>query len=317
MRKTKLFLSLALAALLLISCAACAQNTTPAVSSGSNLTPVEQAQPAETPAGNGDAAFTSGGYTLTVPQEIKDLVAVDTQNLERGMLFSVSEIASVEAAEKNGYGPESGLGWVCGVSKVTTDELHELLCGDMSGLDVFAQDEDGNFFLLCHPTDVRIEREGQITEADMKQWGSLNDWASDRLLTEFINDNPGLYRAWRGNSELEIYLNRIAWTDEKFFLTSLDHGEADPSKLDKLPYLEDLLNGPTVEWLDGEAPDGEYLVLTLPDEDVRIDFFSADYDVVRIVTAGEYENLYRVTYGYGSSIGERMRAWYGDLVAAQ
>ena len=50
---------------------------------------------------------------------------------------------------------------------------------------------------------------------------------------------------------------------------------------------------------------------------MRIDFFSADYDVVRIVTAGEYENLFRVTYSEGLSIGERMRAWYGDLVAAQ
>ena len=316
MRKTKLFLSLALAALLLISCAACAQNTTPPVSSGSNLTPAETT-PAETPAGNGDADFSSGGYTLTVPQEIKDLVAVDTQNLEGGMLFSVSEIASVEAAEKNGYGADSGLGWLCGVAKVTTDELHELLCGDMSGRDVFAQDEDGNFFLLCRPTDVRIEREGQITDADMQQWSKLNAWVTDVLPTDFINSNGGLYRAWRGNSELEIYLNRIAWTDVNYYLTSLDKGQVDPTKLDKAPYVEDLLKDPNVEWLDGEAPDGEYLVLTFPEEDVRIDFFSADYDVVRIVTSGEYENLFRVTYSEGLSIGERMRAWYGDLVAAQ
>ena len=48
-----------------------------------------------------EKTYTNGGMTLTVPDKYAELVQVETpENDEKGMLFSLSEIESLEAAKK-------------------------------------------------------------------------------------------------------------------------------------------------------------------------------------------------------------------------
>ena len=323
MLKLKNTVCAVLALLLLLACAACQAHTDPVLSSDPVETTPTQPAPVETtpeepaesaPAETAQNTLVNGAYRLTLPEEYAELLLTQTEGLENGMLFSVSEKASVEAGEKNHPGEDWGAGWLFSIGAMTETELNQALCYDMSGREVFAQDGNGTYYLIYHPTDVRIEREGDITDADMEQWSTLNNWAFEQVPAAFIAENAGLSAAGRGNSELEIYLNRAAWLEgETFTLTTLDYGTATPDAASAAAHLPGLLDGLTVEWQDGEAPDGEYLVMTFPEEDVRIDFFKGNHDVVRIVTGGSYETLYHCTYASGESIYERMDAWYMEF----
>ena len=62
---------------------------------------------------------------------------------EPDLLFSVYEKASVEAAARMGA-ENTGEGWLFGIARVSERRLHELLCGDMSGVEVFAREGDGS-----------------------------------------------------------------------------------------------------------------------------------------------------------------------------
>ena len=92
--------------------------------------------------------YENGGMKLTVPLEYDELLVIETpRNNPSGILFSVSEKASVEAAKAQGY---ENAGWLFSIGTVTEDALHEALCYDMSGAEVFAKNTDGQ-----HPTDMR------------------------------------------------------------------------------------------------------------------------------------------------------------------
>lgn len=323
MLKLKKTVCAVLALLLLLACAACQAHTDPVLSSDPVETTPTQPAPVETtpeesaesaPAETAQNTLVNGAYRLTLPEEYAELLLARTEGLEEGMLFSVSEKASVEAGEKNHPGEDWGAGWLFSIGAMTEAELNQALCYDMSGREVFAQDGNGTYYLIYHPTDVRIEREGDITDADMEQWSTLNNWAFEQVPAAFIAENAGLTAASRGNSELEIYLNRAAWLEgEVFTLTTLDNGTVTPDAASAAAHLPAILEGLTVEWQDGEAPDGEYLVMTFPEEDVRIDFFKGNHDVVRIVTGGSFETLYHCTYASGESLYDRMQAWYMEF----
>ena len=96
-------------------------------------------------ASDGPAVFENQGLKLTVPAEYADLVIVKTD--EPDMLFSVYEKASVEAAARSGSGDNSGEGWLFGIRRVGERQLQELLCEDMSGVEVFAREGDGSAYL--------------------------------------------------------------------------------------------------------------------------------------------------------------------------
>ena len=325
MLKLKKTLCAALSLMLLLACAACQAHTDPVVNTNPTETTSSQPSPAETTAepaapivvdsaASAPLKLVNGAYRLTLPEEYAELLLTQTEGLENGMLFSVSEKASVEAGEKNHPGEDWGAGWLFSIGAMTEAELNQALCYDMSGREVFAQDGNGTYYLIYHPTDVRIEREGDITDADMEQWSTLNNWAFEQVPAAFIAENAGLTAASRGNSELETWLNRAAWLEgETFTLTTLDYGTVTPDAASAAAHLPAILEGLTVEWQDGEAPDGEYLVMTFPEEDVRIDFFKGNHDVVRIVTGGSFETLYHCTYASGESLYDRMQAWYMEF----
>ena len=264
-----------------------------------------------------DLVLTGGELTLTIPADKAALVIAEApEGDENGVLFTVSEKASVEAAQAR-ENPYDGAGWLFAIRKVTGENLQEMLCYDMSGMAPFAKDAEDGYYLFCTPTDVRIEREGEITEEDIAQWTALNAWAAD-IPAAFLEAN-GLEPFTRGNSELEITLNRILCGLETYAISTLEFLTLEPGETDPAPFIEKLLEG-TYTYADGEeAPDGEYVVLQLPEENTRFDFFFAPdgQNLIRKVVAmedEEYEVLYKVEFADDTTANDVMSDWY-DAIA--
>ena len=288
--KTRLFL-LFLCSALILSAAGC--------SSGE---PEKAPEPAAADSASGEEVFENEGLRLPVSEDMRDAVIVKTD--EAGRIFSVYEKASVEAAERlraaeAGTDPgNTGEGWLFGIELVNEAQLHEMLCSDMSGADVFARTADGGAYLYLHPTDVRMVRDGDDAygEQDRAAWAAATEWAAG-MPGRLVEENAlTAYR--RSNTELDMVLARILYRgDVHYELTSLAHGTFTPNAAEAAPCMEALADL-TYEYADAsQTPDGEYIVMNLPDEDTRFDFFlGGDGSYVRKVR-GDYEELYRAEGG--------------------
>lgn len=283
-------------------------------------TTTEAEAPAETEAAEtADATYTNKGYTLTIPAKYDDLLFTTTPE-EEGVLFMCSEIASIEAAENQGMELD-GVGMLFRIQ--TTDEatLNEMLCSDMSGVEPFATDGNGTYFLYVHPTDVRLVRDNYDDPDGMAMWTELNEWAAT-VPDTFLKDNAQLTAAKYGNTELDMYLARIAFgKDVNYVLSTTEFLELEPKDVDPAPYLEKLRNNVTYEPVDEEAPDGEYIVLNFPDDKIRFDFFYSEEKVnyVRQVWGenDEWEQVYKANFEDSSiNAAQVMQEWYDALAVA-
>ncbi len=260
-----------------------------------------------------DIVLSTDGLQLTIPAEFAELVIAEAPAGD--LLFSVSEKASVEAAKALGESADSGAGWLFGIRRISEDELHEMLCYDMSGREVMASDKNGDYYLFCHPTDVRMVRENtENMYEDMDQWSALNEWAWS-LLEGFIKENPGLQAEHRGNSSLEMDLYRILWRPGwNYTVSAPDYGTLDPKDLDATDFVCKLTEGVRYEYTDGgEAPDGEYVRIEFPDSDERFDFFLMEggENYIRQVWSEGYEVLYKATFEDPSvKAGKVAYEWY-------
>ena len=318
MKASKIVICLLLAAVMCLSLFACAkkdkaEETKPAEDTQNAETAKTEPEPSPEPEPK-DLVLEKDGYKLTIPAKYAELVVTDSVGGENE-LFAVSEKASVEAASY------AGAGWLCSISTMSEDELHEALCNDMSGREVFAKNAEGTYFVLNHPTDVRLERK---TSEEMQKaaeiWSELNEWAHGTVPESFIAENSGLEECSFGNSTIEIYLNRVLYMpDDKFTFTSLDYGTLNVDLTAPAYYANMLLKDATFEYVDSkETPDGEYFVLRNKDmgENERIDFFKADGNYVRRVV-DDFEELYKVTYKDDSvKINEIVTEWNKDLAKA-
>lgn len=268
-----------------------------------------------------DLVLENDGLKLTIPAEFAGALLTETPTAEaEGMLFSVSEKASVEAAKARGVEEDAGPGWLFGIGRVGEAKMQEMLCNDMSGAHLFATDGKGTYYLLYHPTDVRIERSGELTEADMEQWTKLNE-LGPYVQDGFIKDN-GLTAFTRGNSAVEIYLYRLCYQEDvKYELTFLTHGALSPEGVDKTPYLTKLLDGVSVRYVSededvGMDTDGEYLIINFPEEETSLRFFRSGKNYVCIAN-GETETLFKLAYETGETVSsEVVQEWYDALAAA-
>ena len=242
------------------------------------------------------------GLKLSVPAEIAGKLVIEIPDgEEKNMFFSVSEKASVEAAKAQGE-TWSGAGWLFSIGSVDEKTYHEMLCRDMSGVQVFAKDADGNYYMYYHPTDVRLVREDySYMDEELKAWGELNEWAGSMRET-FIEDN-GLTAEKHGNTMLDIYLARLMYQDDvNYTVSTTEFGPMEPKGVKAAEYIEPLFNGATFKYQpDEEAPDGQYVVLNFPDDDVRFDFFFLD---------GK-ENYIRMVWG-NDQFEELMLAEFAD-----
>ena len=279
-------------------------------------TPAETETPADAAA---DAVYTNEGFTLTVPAKYDDLLFTTTPE-EDGMLFMCSEIASIKAAQEQGRDID-GAGWLFSIQKTDEASLNQMLCEDMSGVQPFATDGNGNYFLFCSPTDVRLIRDNLDDPEDMELWTELNEWAASVPGT-FLSENPQLTAAKFGNTDVDMHLARIAFDDDvNYTISTLEFLELEPKDVDPAPYLEKLRSNVTYERVDEEAPDGEYVVLAFPDENVRFDFFFAEdgRNYIREVWGDdpEWEQLYKANFDDKSiDATEVMAEWYDALAVA-
>lgn len=311
MKNLKSVLSMLLALALCLSFCACSNQT-----NNNNA--------AETPDAAGQT-FENGGTKLQIPAEYLELVELRTDDPDgTGELFSVSEKASLEAARKMHPDNVDGIGWLFSVRKTDEAGYINTITSDMSGVDVIGKDAAGNYYLLCTPTDVRFEREDMSNyntgSEDFQQWSKLCEWAAS-VKTSFCEDN-GLTPITLTNTEVDIYLNRLAYlgVDDALFRT-LDYGDQPLNKIDSSEYLQKLLDGLTIERLEyaedenslTQAPDGEYYCLTLPTDDVRIDFFKADGTMVRVVNGWGGAQLFRANKDCTAIVAQ----WLEALSAAE
>ena len=286
------------------------------------------------PAGNGpDAGMTcayaqtdqqqykNGDMTLLIPEAYDKLLTAEIEK-DRigGVLFRVSEKASIDAAKHLSYNTR-GAGWIFSIGRVDEGRRRELLCGDMSGAEIFARDANGQCYVYYHPTDVRYMRENnEAMKRDQAQWTMLNEWAWSSVRTDFIRDNS-LETAAYDNSEVGIAIARAAYKpDVRYTVSTTQYGPIEPKNFDAAPFAELLLENAVYERTDAETPDGEYVVLAFPDEGLRYDFFKLqDHEnYVREVRPDGTETLYKAIFFYGSTRASvAMQEWYDALAAQQ
>ena len=264
-------------------------------------------------------SYTNDGLILNIPAEYDSLVQVTTTDENGdGTCFSVSELASLEWGEKLHPGEDWGDGWLFGIGRIDEDALHEMLCYDMSGAIPFASDENGSYFVFYHPTDVRFVRESYDIDPDnpdWEQWGELNEWAWTMQDTFAADNSLTLCRFT--NTSADMCLAQVAYMDEPYTLTALDYGTLTPDGLDVSFFPDMLLDGVTFEMVDNsQRPDGEYIILELPQTGEQLEFFLADGNYVREVYDGE-ETLYQASYSDGGTDTAMVaRQWYDTLAEA-
>ena len=314
-----------LAALMVLTLAACAATGTGTNEQGVKIAgeSLDVNGVALRPDGEAAQIYENGGMKLLIPLEYNSLLVIETpQNNPAGILFSVSEKASVEAAKAQGY---ENAGWLFSIGTVTEDALHEALCYDMSGAEVFAKNTDGQhpadmrYYMYYHPTDVGFVRESyDDIDDDMAQWTALNEWAAT-VPDTFLAENSGLTPEKHGNTSLDMYLARVAYLDGvNYTVSTTEYGPMDGSGFDAARYVDRLTNGVTFELANNdETPDGEYVVLSFPEDDVRFDFFLAEgrENCIRQVWSDGYTQLYRAVYADSTTnAGSIMSEWYNALV---
>jgi hypothetical protein len=112
---------------------------------------------------------------------------------------------------------------------------------------------------------------------------------------------------------LHAHLANLAETP--YTLATTEYDVMDPTQLDPEMFVE-LLNAMKIEKTDEEAPEGEYIVLTFPEENIRFDFFLAEGKeyLFRLVNADETEEMFKaIPPENAANINEVMAAWSDSL----
>ena len=321
--KKKSALSVALAAVMVLSLTACAatgeNSSEGAAISGESL---DINNIALRPEGEAASIYKNNGMTLLIPLEYNELLLTETpENDENGILFTVSEIASIEADQAQG-GSVEGAGWLFSIGVISEIQLYDMLCSDMSGMDVFARDADGTYYVYYHPTDVRMVRENYDDEDSIEQWTTLNEWAWSKVRDSFVAENDGLIAETFGNADLDIYLARAAFAaGTAYALSPSTWRPVTANGVYAGPYVMRLIRNAQVEALDNETtsvPDGAYIFLNFPNDDMRFDFFLAEgsENIYRQVWSGN-EQLFRINFADGATkASEIMQEWYDALAEA-
>ena len=320
MKKKQVFLLALMMLALFMLCGCGAKQETSISSSGDPVTVNDLALRPEGEAGH---LYEYDGLKLLIPLEYDELLLTETpQTGAEARLFSVSEKASVEAAKATGLDYE-GAGWLFSIERIDEATLRDLLCNtDLSGTEVFARDDLGRYYLYRHPTDVRYVRgDNEAMAADQEIWTALNQWAWNSVRETFLRENPELIADTRGSTSLELALAQIAYkSGTRYSVSTTEYGPIEPAEdtFDAAPWLEKLMTNVRYEPIGlSEAPDGEYVVLSLPDEELRFDFFLAEgkENLIREVHGDEEIALYQAGFADDSKASAVMLDWYDALVA--
>lgn len=138
----------------------------------------------------GATIYTFGDLQVPVPTEYLDALVIETDleawNTHWTPLISFSERASVEAGQLDHPGEDWGDGWLCTVARLDRIGFEDWASSAESGMTLFAKDENGIYYLMMRPTDVRLYRAGdRFDDAGLDEWETLNVWA-DALGGEIV-----------------------------------------------------------------------------------------------------------------------------------
>ncbi len=186
---------------------------------------------------NDSTFYTCEGYRLEVPNKYKDALLTTTiYDKYEGVLFSVSEKKSVEESRAAGMNYD-GMGWLFSIGKVNENQLNEMLCYDMSGVEIFAKDISGMYYVYRHPTDVRYHRSTiEEMKEDQAKWTELVQWGYKDVRDEFVKNNPGLVSVTFNNDEV-MDSWRSAMTAYKGY--SEGNYETSPAWVQRLPEAQE------------------------------------------------------------------------------
>ena len=312
----KKFFAFVLSLTLALCLAACGQADKP------QSEPLETTSPPSPVSTSERHAYTSRGLTFVVPDEYVDLLIVDMpQEDEDGTVFSVFEKASYEAGVTDGHDESEWRdGWLFTLSQINRAALDEMMTRDMSGVEVFARDSKGNYYVFLHPTDVRFYRSSEFNESDTAQWTELNEWAFNKVQDSLIAENKDLAGYTVTNTELDIYLARLACGDDiAYTISTSEFGPLTPDGVDAAPYVARLRKNAMFVYSDESVvPDDEVIALDFYDDGVRFEFFYSDgYEYVRRIYDVGYEKLYRAYHDGAVQATDILREWYDALTEAQ
>ena len=320
MKKKQMFLSTLVIMVLFMLCGCGSKQEMSISGSGDSITVNDLAL---RPDGEAGHLYENDGLKLLIPLEYDELLITEMPQTDaEARLFSVSEKASVEAAKATNLGYE-GAGWLFSIERIDEATLRDLLCNtDLSGKEVFARDTQGRYYLYCHPTDVRYVRENnEAMAADQEIWTMLNEWAWSKVRESFLRENPELIAETRGSTSLDLALAHIAYkSGTRYSVSTTEYGpvEADAEDFDASPWLEKLMTNVRYEFAElSEAPDGEYVVLSVPDENLRFDFFLSEgkENLIREVHGDEEIALYQASFADDTKASAVVQDWYEALVA--
>ena len=132
-------------------------------------------------------------------------------------------------------------------------------------------------------------------------------WAEGTETANISQDDP-----------LHAHLKTLG--DTPYTISMTEYGTLEPKGFDPTTYIS-LLQDMQVESAGiGEAPDGEYVVLAFPEENIRFDFFLAfpEKNLFRLVEADGNEILYQAFPPEDRAcISGVMTAWYSSLADDQ
>ncbi|MBQ9049976.1 MAG: hypothetical protein IJ126_05135, partial [Lachnospiraceae bacterium] len=236
--------------------------------------------------------YENRGYKLSVPGELADKITVEAPDLnDDGVIFSAYETKSVDAAKAKGN-DNLGYGWLFTITERNEEEAHKMMIDAIGDQQPIAVTADGVYLIFNHPTDVRYERATvEDMEKDQAEWTAACEWASSVIKT-FATDN-GLTQINFYNTAIESALAKAAYEkDANYTISTLEHGPLAPNGVDPLPFYEKMTKDAVFENIDlaeSDVPDGEYVVLTFPDDQVRYDFFFAEgsENIIRQVVGPE------------------------------
>jgi hypothetical protein len=110
---------------------------------------------------------------------------------------------------------------------------------------VFAKDAKGDYYVMYHPTDVRLERETpEKMEEDMDEWAKLNEWARTTLIDEIINNSKDLTREHYTNTTPDMYIAKAGFDkDAKYTISTTEFGPLEPNGVDGSNFADQILRG--------------------------------------------------------------------------
>ena len=258
------------------------------------------------------------GLMLIVPNKYEEILLISTTPKQDDRLFSVSEKASVQAG-KSVMENYDGMGWLFDIGRVNRTKLENMLCYDMSGVEVFAKDSQDSYYVLYHPTDVRYMRENnEAMVRDAWQWEMLTNWSYKEVCPDFILDNAGLKPIKYDNSVVGILLAQTAYRPDGFYsISSTKYRPVERGSFNSASYVERLICNAQYNRVEMEGTlDGDYITLNFPNEGVSLNFFLNDKkeNLVQVVHSDGRADLYKGQFDDTTILtGELMEAWLAAI----